>query len=159
MAAKHRKAAVERFGADYFSEDNGYGAPIPVHNRIRDEKYPIFWEFVQYLLETPGVEFTTFVSRFLSKISSHVTTSLLCCAGKSSYNCSIQGEQKVRERFSHCPSAHCVCRIALKPTPLDFSGHVLSSNVIEYVKNIPQIVFLPYTRKIVSNEARILKFQ
>jgi hypothetical protein len=74
------------------------------------------------------------------------------------YKCDIQGEQKVRKRFSHCPSLHAVCRIALKTTPLDFSDHVLSCNVIEYVKNIPKIVFLAYNRKIVSNEAIILKF-
>jgi hypothetical protein len=57
-----------------------------------------------------------------------------------------------------CPSVHCVRRIAPKPTPLDFSDHVPSSNVIECVKNIPKIFFLAYNRKIVSNEAIILKF-
>jgi hypothetical protein len=52
---------------------------------------------------------------------------------------SVQGGQKVRERFSHCPNVRWVCRIALKPTPLDFSDHVLSNNVIRCVKNIQKV--------------------
>jgi hypothetical protein len=70
----------------------------------------------------------------------------------------MKGEQKVRERFSHCPNVRCECRIALKAAPLDFSDQVLSSNVITGVKNIPEIVFLAFNRKIVSNAAIILKF-
>jgi hypothetical protein len=40
-----------------------------------------------------------------------------------------------------------VCLFALKPTPLDFSDHVLSSNVIESGTNIPKIVFLACTKE------------
>jgi hypothetical protein len=54
----------------------------------------------------------------------------------------IQGEQKARERYSHCSRLHIVRLIALKPIPLDFLSHVLSSNDIESVKNIPKKVIV-----------------
>jgi hypothetical protein len=41
---------------------------------------------------------------------------------------------------------------------LDFSGHVLTRQAIESVKNIPQIVIIAYGRRIVANKAIILKF-
>jgi hypothetical protein len=64
----------------------------------------------------------------------------------------LQGEQKVRERYSHYSSVYIVRPIALKPIPLDFSGHLLSSNVIESGKYIPQKVIVAYKRKVVGND-------
>jgi hypothetical protein len=40
---------------------------------------------------------------------------------------------------SHCLSVHILCPITLKQIPLDFSGHVLSSNAIKSVKSYPKI--------------------
>ena len=48
IVAKYRPAATKRFGAAYFSADNGYGAPAEVHGQ-RSERLPIFWEFVQFV--------------------------------------------------------------------------------------------------------------
>ena len=59
----------------------------------------------------------------------------------------IQGEQKVRERYSHCSGVHIVRLIALKAIPLDFWGHVLSSHDIKSARNIPYKV-------IVANKKR-----
>jgi hypothetical protein len=67
----------------------------------------------------------------------------------------IQGEQKVRERYSHYSSVYIVRPIARKPIPLDFSAHVLSSNVIESAKNIPQKVIVTFKRKVVANDLKI----
>jgi hypothetical protein len=56
------------------------------------------------------------------------------------------------------PSVYIVCQIALKPIPLDFSGHVLSSNVIKSVKNSPQKVIKAFKRKVVINKLKIFQF-
>ncbi len=48
---KHRKKALERFGPDFFSEDNNFGMPVPVDRQYKHSpKQPCFWEFVQEVL-------------------------------------------------------------------------------------------------------------
>jgi hypothetical protein len=66
--------------------------------------------------------------------------------------------KKFANDYSHCCSVHIVCPINIKPIPLDFSGHVLSSNAIESVKNYLNIVFIAYNKKIVINEVKIFNF-
>jgi hypothetical protein len=54
---------------------------------------------------------------------------------------------------------HIVRLIAMKPITLYFWGHVLSSNDIESVKNIPQkvIVHVANKKKIAANEHKIFE--
>lgn len=47
-----RDRAVQRFGQEFFSQRNNYGAPFPVSRSWRDQHYPSWWEFIQYLLNT-----------------------------------------------------------------------------------------------------------
>jgi len=54
IVAQYRKAAIKKFGSDFFTEGNNFGAPYPVNRSWRDEHFPCFWEFVQYLLKTPS---------------------------------------------------------------------------------------------------------
>ncbi|TRY76522.1 hypothetical protein TCAL_13639 [Tigriopus californicus] len=49
IVGRFRKAALRRFGSDFFSEANHFGAPVPVSNGRRNAKLPSFWEFVQYV--------------------------------------------------------------------------------------------------------------
>ena len=49
----YRDRAVAKFGSDFFSEENFYGAPLNVTSDRgwRSERLPIFWEFVQHVLD------------------------------------------------------------------------------------------------------------
>ena len=51
IVRKYRKAAINKFGKNFFSKENNFGAPIPRHKRTGE--LPTFWEFVRYVLETP----------------------------------------------------------------------------------------------------------
>ena len=51
IACKYRKLAERKFGRDFFSMKHNYGAPNAIKMGQRTERYPIFWEFVQFLLE------------------------------------------------------------------------------------------------------------
>jgi len=53
IVSQYRKGAVIKFGDDFFSSQNNYGAPFPVLRTWRSEKMPSWWEFVQSLLSTP----------------------------------------------------------------------------------------------------------
>ena len=51
IVQQFRQKAVDKFGIEFFSSSNNYGALIPVpDNRRSNSKLPSFWEFVQYLL-------------------------------------------------------------------------------------------------------------
>jgi hypothetical protein len=44
----YRKRALEKFGAEFFSEKNYFGCPVPPKG-LRRKDMPTFWEFVQYI--------------------------------------------------------------------------------------------------------------
>jgi hypothetical protein len=69
-----------------------------------------------------------------------------------------QGKQKVDKQCSHYSSVYIVCPTALKPIPLDFSGHFQSSNEIKSVKNIHQKVIVACKIKVVANKLKIFNF-
>ena len=46
---KYRKLAEIKFGKDFFSAKNNFGAPNADKMGRRTKEYPIFWEFVQYV--------------------------------------------------------------------------------------------------------------
>ena len=48
IVEKHREAAIRRFGQEFFSKENNFGAPFPVEKRTKD--LPSWWEFVQWIL-------------------------------------------------------------------------------------------------------------
>ena len=51
IVQQFRRKAIDKFGIEFFSSSNNYGALIPVpDNRRQNSKLPSFWEFVQYLL-------------------------------------------------------------------------------------------------------------
>ena len=50
IVSRYRAAAIEKFGQDYFSADNNYGAPVHVEGRR--EELPSWWEFVQWIIDT-----------------------------------------------------------------------------------------------------------
>ena len=51
IVQQFRTKAIDKFGGEFFSSSNNYGALIPVpDNRRPNSKLPTFWEFVQYLL-------------------------------------------------------------------------------------------------------------
>jgi len=53
IVAKFRTRAIQKFGDDFFSARNNYGAPIPVKDNGRPSSdLPIFWEFVQFVIES-----------------------------------------------------------------------------------------------------------
>jgi len=53
IVQKYRQAALKKFGDDFFSATNNYGAPIPVANGGRPSSdLPVFWEFVQFVIES-----------------------------------------------------------------------------------------------------------
>jgi len=55
IVSQYRKQARAKFGEQFFEKKNNYGAPFPVNRSWRDEHYPSWWEFIQYLLNTsPG---------------------------------------------------------------------------------------------------------
>ncbi len=53
MVSDYREAATKHLGEDFFSPSNNYGAPLPVTKErgFRNSKLPVFWEFVQFLLD------------------------------------------------------------------------------------------------------------
>ena len=52
IVAKYRHQALKVFGDEFFSAENNYGAPLPVADGRRPTSdLPIFWEFVQYVIE------------------------------------------------------------------------------------------------------------
>lgn len=51
MVARYRQRAIKKFGSDYFSQENYFGAPLPVIGQ-RSPDQPIFWEFVQFFLDS-----------------------------------------------------------------------------------------------------------
>ncbi len=51
MVKKQREKALEWLGDDFFSEENNFGAPVPVDDGWRHSpEQPCFWEFVQVVL-------------------------------------------------------------------------------------------------------------
>lgn len=54
---KYRPAAVARFSEQYFSSENNYGSPLPVHGTFRTVDLPSWWEFIQYIIETSPVRY------------------------------------------------------------------------------------------------------
>ena len=49
IVSQYRAAAIQRFGADFFSEKNNFGSPVgPVE--ARRAELPSWWEFVQWIL-------------------------------------------------------------------------------------------------------------
>jgi len=48
MVNTYRKRALEKFGAEFFSEKNYFGCPVPPKG-LRRKEMPTFWEFVQYI--------------------------------------------------------------------------------------------------------------
>ncbi len=48
IVARYRKDATKRFGKDFFSQENNYGAPFAVQGH-RTAALPTFWEFVQHV--------------------------------------------------------------------------------------------------------------
>ena len=46
----YRAAARDKFGADFLSEENNFGSPVPVKARLAE--LPTWWEFVQWLLDS-----------------------------------------------------------------------------------------------------------
>ena len=55
IVSRYRRRALERFGREFFSEANNYGTPMAVQGpgAKRPEGLPIFWEFVQFVIDTP----------------------------------------------------------------------------------------------------------
>ena len=51
IVSSYRKRAIDKFGKEFFSADNNYGAPVPVKGN-RTSEMPIFWEFAQYVKAT-----------------------------------------------------------------------------------------------------------
>ena len=52
IVERFREQAITRFGNDFFLGSKGYGAPLPIpEGRKRTDSLPIFWEFVQYVLD------------------------------------------------------------------------------------------------------------
>ena len=49
---RYRVAAVRRFGKEFFSRRNNFGAPLPLSKGRRTEELPTFWEFVQFVKDT-----------------------------------------------------------------------------------------------------------
>ena len=47
---KMRSKAIEKFGEDHFKKENNFGAVLKPSEGHRTKNYPIFWEFVQYIL-------------------------------------------------------------------------------------------------------------
>lgn len=45
IVSRYRAAAIQKFGADFFSEQNNFGSPGPVEARLAE--LPTWWEFVQ----------------------------------------------------------------------------------------------------------------
>jgi len=55
IVSQYRNQARAKFGDEYFSKKNNFGAPFSVNRSWRDEHYPSWWEFIQYILNTsPG---------------------------------------------------------------------------------------------------------
>jgi len=53
IVAKFRTKAIQKFGDEFFSAKNNYGAPLPVKDNGRPSSdLPIFWEFVQFVIES-----------------------------------------------------------------------------------------------------------
>jgi len=52
IVSKYRNGAIQRFGPEYFSEDNNFGSPLPISSGWRSSSLPSWWEFVQYILHT-----------------------------------------------------------------------------------------------------------
>jgi len=52
IVSQYRNRAVRKFGNEFFSEKNNFGAPLPVMRTWRSSAYPSWWEFVQYVLHT-----------------------------------------------------------------------------------------------------------
>lgn len=51
IVSRYRAKALKLFKEDFFSEANNFGAPVPSKTR-RTPEMPMFWEFVQYVLDT-----------------------------------------------------------------------------------------------------------
>ena len=50
---RFRAAAVRRFGREFFSRRNNFGAPLPLRKKgRRTGELPTFWEFVQFVKDT-----------------------------------------------------------------------------------------------------------
>jgi len=51
MVKQFREAATEKFGENYFSAENHFGAPFaPKSGHVRTVEHPSWWEFVQWLI-------------------------------------------------------------------------------------------------------------
>jgi hypothetical protein len=48
MVDSYRAQALKKFGAEFFSEKNHFGAPVTPKG-LRRRELPTFWEFVQYI--------------------------------------------------------------------------------------------------------------
>lgn len=51
IVSMYRRQALKKFGHAHFDSDHNFGAVVPV-NGMRDERLPIFWEFVQFIIRT-----------------------------------------------------------------------------------------------------------
>jgi len=47
----YRKKAMSKYPPDHFTEENNYGSPFFVEGRDSDS--PLWWEFIQFVLDTP----------------------------------------------------------------------------------------------------------
>lgn len=57
IVGMYRTQAINKYGQEYFSEDNNYGAILPVSgDLVRKPELPIFWEFVQAIIDNPLTE-------------------------------------------------------------------------------------------------------
>jgi len=54
IVSAYRKLAISKFGQDFFTEKQNFGAPFPVSRSWRSEKQPTWWEFVHFLLDSPS---------------------------------------------------------------------------------------------------------
>ena len=53
IVKRYRVAAERRFGRQFFSKANHFGAPLPVRKKgRRTAELPTFWEFIQYVKDS-----------------------------------------------------------------------------------------------------------
>jgi len=54
IVEKFREEALLRFGKEYFQGENHFGAPVKPLDFRNTSDLPIFWEFVQMVIEQKG---------------------------------------------------------------------------------------------------------
>ena len=52
IVARYREEALSKFGQEFFSPENSFGAPVPVPGR--QAEMASWWEFVQWIITTLG---------------------------------------------------------------------------------------------------------